>query len=98
MEPIRDPEQNEADHLFELGRLDNARVLEIGCGNGRLTWRYASLPALIIGVDPDPERLEMAVANRPHARAHNVSFVAGSAETLPFDDQSFEVAILSWSL
>ena len=36
-----DPEGNETATLFDLVDLDGAEVLEIGCGDGRLTWRYA---------------------------------------------------------
>jgi cyclopropane fatty-acyl-phospholipid synthase-like methyltransferase len=36
-----DPEGNETDTLFDLVDLGGAHVLEIGAGDGRLTWRYA---------------------------------------------------------
>jgi cyclopropane fatty-acyl-phospholipid synthase-like methyltransferase len=36
-----DPEGNETDALFALVELEGQEVLEIGCGDGRLTWRYA---------------------------------------------------------
>jgi ubiquinone/menaquinone biosynthesis C-methylase UbiE len=98
MDPIRDPEENEVTYLYELGRLENARVLEIGCGSGRMTWRYAFRPRSIAGLDPDPERLAKAVADRPPALANKVSFLAGNAETLPLRDESFDTVILSWSL
>jgi len=36
-----DPEGNETLALFDLVQLDGREVLEIGCGDGRLTRRYA---------------------------------------------------------
>ena len=39
-----DPEGTEAKYLRRFAGFDGAprqRVLEIGCGDGRLTWRYA---------------------------------------------------------
>jgi ubiquinone/menaquinone biosynthesis C-methylase UbiE len=98
MEPIRDPEANETTNLHQLGRLDKARVLEIGCGNGRLTWRYAARAAAVVGLDPSLERLAAAGADRPSNLADSVSFLQGAAETLPFPTESFDVIIMAWSL
>jgi len=98
MDPIRDPEENEIAYLYQLGHLENARVLEIGCGNGRMTWRYASRPASVAGLDPGPERLAAAIADRPSNLAYKVDFIQGTAETLPFADENFDVAIMAWSL
>ena len=36
-----DPENNEPRALFDLADFNGRSVLEIGCGDGRLTWRYA---------------------------------------------------------
>jgi ubiquinone/menaquinone biosynthesis C-methylase UbiE len=98
MDPIRDPEENEISNLLQLGHLEDARVLEIGCGNGRMTWRYASWPTSITGLDPAWERLVAAMADRPSTLANTVGFLLGNAEALPCTDESFDVAILSWSL
>jgi ubiquinone/menaquinone biosynthesis C-methylase UbiE len=98
VDPTRDPEENEIAYLYQLGHLENARVLEIGCGNGRMTWRYASRPTSIAGLDPNPERLVSAMADRPSNLAYKVDFLSGNAEALPFADESFDVAILAWSL
>jgi hypothetical protein len=35
-----DPEGYETDALLNLVELEGREVLEIGCGDGRLTWRY----------------------------------------------------------
>jgi len=36
-----DPENNEPRALFEIADIKGLHVLEIGGGDGRLTWRYA---------------------------------------------------------
>ena len=39
----QDPENSELDALHEfVGSFAGKRVLEIGCGNGRLTFQYAA--------------------------------------------------------
>ncbi|HEY2965307.1 MAG TPA: class I SAM-dependent methyltransferase, partial [Actinomycetota bacterium] len=47
-----DPEGNETEALFALVDLGDAEVLEIGCGDGRLTWRYADRTAHVTAIDP----------------------------------------------
>lgn len=98
MEPIEDPQELEPKHLREIGRLDGARVLEVGCGDGRLTWRYASLARSVFGIDPDGDDLENAVFDRPRDLAHKVAFAQAMAERLPFKSGTFDVVLLAWSL
>ena len=45
MDPERDLEGIEVEYLNKTGAIDGRRLLEIGCGNGRLAWRYASFAA-----------------------------------------------------
>ena len=47
-----DPENGEPRALFNLVDLSSRRVLEIGCGDGRLTWRYADRAAHVTAIDP----------------------------------------------
>jgi ubiquinone/menaquinone biosynthesis C-methylase UbiE len=65
MEPIRDPEGIEIEYLNRTGAIHGRKVVEIGCGNGRLIWRYANIAASVVGVDPDFERLTKALTKRP---------------------------------
>jgi tRNA G46 methylase TrmB len=46
----RDPEEFEKKILHKFANLSNKRILEIGCGEGRLTWKYASASNLVIGI------------------------------------------------
>ena len=55
-----DPEGVETRALAQLARVDGLRVLELGCGNGRLTFRYAAKAASVLAVDPDAERIKEA--------------------------------------
>ena len=66
-------------------------VLDAGCGAGH--WGRALLPYLgpharLTGVDPEEAFLELARAGTDPARS---SFVTGTAEALPFADDSFDL-------
>ena len=98
MEPIRDPEGIEIEYLNRTGVIHGRKVVEIGCGNGRLTWRYANIAASAVGVDPDSERLAETANTRPDRVQTAVAFALAEAEMLPFADKTFECAILAWSL
>ena len=93
-----DPEGAETDALARIAALDGLRVLELGCGDGRLTFRYADATASVLAVDPDEERIATARATLPAALAETVSFtVAGAAEIDP-PRREFDLALFSWSL
>jgi SAM-dependent methyltransferase len=95
-----DPEENEIGALFDFVDLDGARVLEIGSGDCRLTWRYGDRVEQVTAVEPFapaitrarqhlPQELERQVVLRQAAFAE----FAAQAPTSAFD-----VAIFSWSL
>ncbi|HSO14137.1 MAG TPA: class I SAM-dependent methyltransferase [Anaerolineales bacterium] len=95
---IKDPEQNETRHLHKFVDVTGRRVLEIGCGEGRLTWRYASASFSTVGIDPDKDSLRVATIDRPSDLESKVRFVNAQAEHLPFRKETFDIAILAWSL
>lgn len=95
---IKDPEGNETKYLRNFVDFKGKRVLEIGCGEGRLTWRYASASSLTVGLDPDKNALRVATIDRPSDLADKVYFVNAHAEYIPFRKETFDIAILAWSL
>lgn len=95
-----DPEKNEPRALFDLVDFNDRRVLEIGCGDGRLTWRYADQAAHVTAIDPFEESIARANENTPADLKNRVEF-----HHIGFDDfanqsrsSTFDIAILSWSL
>jgi ubiquinone/menaquinone biosynthesis C-methylase UbiE len=95
---LRDPEEIETKHLHDFASFAGARVLEIGTGEGRLTWRFADAARRVIGVDVDPARLAVARRERqPHLQTR-VSFAFAKGESLPFPKEQFDLGILAWSL
>jgi len=95
---IKDPEQNETKHLHKIVDFANKRVLEIGCGEGRLTWRYASASSYTIGLDSDKNALRVATIERPSDMQNKVHFASAQAEYIPFNKETFDIAVLAWSL
>ncbi len=95
-----DPENNEIRALFDLVDFSGRHVLEIGCGDGRLTWRYAQAAAHVIGIDRFAEAIGRANANRPDTLRDQVEFHHTAFEDFAAARESelFDAAILSWSL
>ncbi len=95
-----DPENNETRALFDLADFRGQHVLEIGCGDGRLTWRYAPVAAHIIAIDPKADRIALAGENIPHELRNSVEFHGVSIENFAQSRRSslFDSVILSWSL
>ena len=94
----KDPEQNETKQFQKFADVTGKRVLEIGCGEGRLTWRYASASLSTIGVDADKDAVRVAAYDRPAVLAGKVHFASAQAEYHPFHKETFDIAILAWSL
>jgi ubiquinone/menaquinone biosynthesis C-methylase UbiE len=74
------------------------RVLDLGCGDGRLALGVAPFATRVDGIDPDPEAIATAKRNARKAGVPNVRFAAGAAQHLPYPDEAFDVVILSWTL
>ena len=74
------------------------RVLDLGCGDGRLAIGVAKHARDVVGLDPYPELIRSARSRAADLGLRNVRFGVGSAQRLPFDDASFDVVILSWTL
>jgi 2-polyprenyl-3-methyl-5-hydroxy-6-metoxy-1,4-benzoquinol methylase len=94
-----DPEGNETQALFELAELEGAEVLEIGSGDGRLTWRYAERTAHVTAIEPFEDSMARA-AERLRETPLPVEFRHASFEDYAADSDPdvFDVALLSWSL
>ena len=94
----RDPERNESKYLHKFADFRNRRVLEIGCGEGRMTWQFAKSTQTTIGIDPDPDALRIANVDRPSGLEDKALFACAASEYLPFSKETFDIAVLAWSL
>ncbi|MDP2895528.1 MAG: class I SAM-dependent methyltransferase [bacterium] len=85
--------------LFHKTVLDNmlcaelsntARVLEIGCGTGRLIEHIASHGYEVYGMDCSENMLALARKRLGTKGLNNVTFVRADARRMPFHDDSFD--------
>jgi 2-polyprenyl-3-methyl-5-hydroxy-6-metoxy-1,4-benzoquinol methylase len=78
--------------------LTDRRILEIGCGDGRLTRQLAPLASSVVAIEPDADRIAVARRLLAAEGISNVTFRVASAERLRRGGEPFEVAVFSWSL
>ncbi|HID54865.1 MAG TPA: methyltransferase domain-containing protein [Anaerolineae bacterium] len=66
MAVCQDPENSELTALQTFaGGFAGKRALEIGCGNGRITWQYADEAALVHAIDPSDKKIALARETTP---------------------------------
>ncbi|NEE03934.1 class I SAM-dependent methyltransferase [Phytoactinopolyspora halotolerans] len=76
--------------LSVVNETPGSRVLDLGCGTGRLTLALAHAGHTVTGVDPAAASLAAA---RAKPGAERVSWIEGTSSVLP--DSSFDVAVMS---
>lgn len=94
-----DPEREEIDLLLRTAtRLPGGRVLEVGCGSGRLTRLYAGAAGSVLAIDHNAGRIEAARAAESVPPGRVEYRQASILDNPPLADDPFDVIILSWSL
>ena len=68
------------------------RVLDAGCGSGRLTVALALTGAAVTGVDTNGSQLEVA-RDRADAAAAELTLLEADFDALPFADDSFDAVV-----
>lgn len=81
-----------------VGLVRRKRVIDVGCGDGRMALGCAPYASEVVGVDPDPGAIRLARGKARELGAANARFKVGVAQELPFADEHFDVVILSWTL
>jgi 2-polyprenyl-3-methyl-5-hydroxy-6-metoxy-1,4-benzoquinol methylase len=98
MPVLLDPEDTETKALHDFADFSGKHVLEIGCGDGRLTWRYADRAAHVVAIDPKVEDIELAIAECPDDLRAKIEFRTARLEELDLPAEKYDLALLSWSL
>ena len=73
-------------------------MLELGCGDGRLTPGIARDAASVLAFDPDAEAVERARQSLPAELAQRVSYRVASGKEIELEPVSFDLVVFSWSL
>ena len=95
-----DPENRETRALLDMVNFSGQHVLEIGCGDGSKTFRYADKATRVTAIEPDSKQVALAREQLPsqlqdHIEFHNTTF-EDFASTCA--SATFDIVILAESL
>lgn len=98
MTAVLDPENAHLAALRRLADCRGQRVLEMGCGDGRLTPGIARDAASVVAFDPDAEAVARAQHALPAELAERVAYRVASGKEIELEPHSFDLVVFSWSL
>lgn len=84
--------------IRNLCTLKDKRVLEVGCGDGRITFSLAPHCRSIVGVDLDPIFIEAANQRLHAGEEQNIQFLEMDAGQLQLSDETFDAVLFPWVL
>ncbi len=93
-----DPDGVETGILHELVDFQGKDVLEVGCGDGRMTWRFADAAKSVFAIDPAEPLVAMARGRTPPSLRSSVAFEVADVATLDLPTAAYDVAVIAWSL
>ncbi|CAM4373056.1 SAM-dependent methyltransferase [Bordetella tumbae] len=74
-----------------------ARVLDLGCGGGHVSFLVAPLVQHVTAYDLSQAMLDVVAAEAGRRGLHNLDTCQGKAERLPFDDEQFDLLLCRYS-
>jgi len=81
----------------ELAGQGGARVLDLGCGAGHVSFHVAPLVSEVVAYDLSQQMLDVVTAAAAERGMGNISTVNGAAERLPFADSEFDFVFSRYS-
>lgn len=98
MRPHTEPNGIELQIIQKYIDFTEKTILEIGCGNGRLTYQLAASARKVVAIDPDDEEITQATNDLPENLRTKIAFHMQSAENLSFTKDFFDIIVFSYSL
>jgi ubiquinone/menaquinone biosynthesis C-methylase UbiE len=95
---VRDGEGAEPAAIAAVADLERLRVLEVGCGEGRLTGFAAARAAYVYAFDPKAGAVATASASLSPELRDRVRFAVHDADALNVERERFDLALCGWSL
>ena len=95
-----DPENRETRALLDMVNFSGQHMLEVGCGDGSKTFRYADKASRVTAIDPDSKQIALAREQLPsqlqdRIEFHNIAFEDFASACAP---ATFDIVILAESL
>jgi 2-polyprenyl-3-methyl-5-hydroxy-6-metoxy-1,4-benzoquinol methylase len=98
MTRVLDPEQAHLAALHRVADFRGLRILELGCGDGRLTVPIAREASSVLAFDPEEEAVERARRALPLELADRVAYQVAAGDEIEIEPASFDLVLFSWSL
>ena len=99
MTRLFDEQKREIAVLGRLADLRGQRVLDVGCGDGRMTMLIAEIAGSVVGIDPDAHAIDQARKKVADTRRDSVSLAAEDVNTVSAPWlAAFDVVVFSRSL
>lgn len=98
MAVVIDPEGRELEALAHVVDFEGLRVLDVGCGDGRLVWRIAPASESVLGIDVDADLVATAKRETPPELAGKVELREASIIELDEPPARFDLVFFTWSL
>lgn len=94
-EPFIEYLRKESEKLSEA--ISGGKLLEIGCGDGRLISLLSTLADHYTGIDNSARMCVNAMVNHKDLLTKNVKILFGTAYRLPFKENKFDWIVMAWN-
>ena len=82
----------------ELRGCGTARVLDLGCGGGHVSYRASPCVAQVVACDVTASMLDAVTKEARKRGLANITVREAAAEQLPFEDESFDAVLCRFSV